>query len=108
MNLEQARRVALSLPEVTEEPHHELSSFRVRGRIFATVPTDGKHLHVFVDEPHREQAVASEPHVFEKLWWGKKVVGVRVALPKARPAVVSDLLRAAWSRKAPKRLMPAK
>lgn len=45
---EQARRFALSLPEATEEPHFDKASFRVRGRIFATVPPDGQHLHVFV------------------------------------------------------------
>jgi hypothetical protein len=105
LKLEQARRYALSLPEVTEAPHHELSSFRVSGHIFATVPIDGEHLHVFVDELHREQALASEPSAFEKLWWGGKVVGVRVILPKARVAAVSSLLRSAWSHKAPKRLV---
>jgi len=30
-----ARRLAMSLPEVTEEPHFEYTSFRVRGKIFA-------------------------------------------------------------------------
>jgi hypothetical protein len=105
LNLEQARRFALSLPEVVEAPHHELSSFRIRGKIFATVPPDGKHLHVFVDEFQREPVVAAEPKAFEKLWWGSKVVGVRVVLAKARPSAVSELLYAAWRRKAPKRLV---
>ena len=105
MTFEQARRIALSLPEVTEEPHHELSSFRVRGKIFATIPRDGKHLHVFVDEQQRETVVAIEPTSFEKLWWGSKVVGVRVLLAKARSAIVSELLYSAWCRKAPRRLV---
>jgi len=104
LKLEQARRFALSLPEATEEPHFELSSFRVRGKIFATVPPDGKHLRIFVDETQREQVVAAQPAVFEKLWWGSKVVGVRVTLAKASSATVFDLLYSAWCRKAPKRL----
>lgn len=107
MNLEQARRSALSLPEAAEEPHHHLSSFRVRGKIFATVPPDGKHLHVFVDEHKREPVIAAAPAAFEKLWWGSKVVGVRVVLAKAKPTIVSELLYAAWRRKAPKRLVDA-
>jgi hypothetical protein len=105
LTLEQARRFALSLPEAAEEPHHELSSFRVRGKIFATVPPGGKHLHVFVDEHQREAVVASAPTAFEKLWWGAKVVGVRVLLSKARSSAVSELLYAAWCRKAPRRLV---
>ena len=51
MRLAEARKFALSLPEATEEPHFEKSSFRVRGKIFATVPEDQKHLNVFVDDP---------------------------------------------------------
>jgi hypothetical protein len=105
LKVEQARRIALSLPEVVEAPHHELSSFRIRGKIFATVPPNGKYLHVFVDEQRREAVVAAEPSAFEKLWWGSKVVGVRVVLAKARPSVVSGLLYSAWCRKAPRRLV---
>ena len=102
--LEQARRFALSLPEAVEVPHHELSSFRVRGKIFATVPPDERHLHVFVDEQRRESVIAVEPAACEKLWWGSKVVGVRVVLAKASFALISDLLYSAWRRKAPKHL----
>ena len=105
MKLEQARRFALSLPEVRELPHHELTSFRVGGKIFATVHPDGKHLHVFVDDEVREPLIEAEPEVFEPLQWGGKVIGVRVLLPKASSTVVSELLRTAWSVKAPKRLL---
>jgi hypothetical protein len=107
VKLEQARRFALSLPEVTEEPHHEASSFRVAGKIFATVPPDGAHLHVFVEEEDRAPLIAAEPAVYEKLWWGKKVMGVRIVLADAKAEAVYDLLRTAWRRKAPKRLLGA-
>jgi YjbR len=46
MNVAQVRRYALSLPDTTEEPHFEYSSFRVRGKIFVTVPPDEEHIHV--------------------------------------------------------------
>jgi hypothetical protein len=105
LNLAQVRRFALSLPEASEEPHHDLSSFRVRGKIFATVPPDGRHLHIFVDEQQREPVVARLPAAFEKLWWGSKVVGVRVVLAKATSTMVNELLYSAWCRKAPKRLV---
>jgi hypothetical protein len=104
VKLAQARRFALALPEATEEPHFHFSSFRVRGRIFATVPPDGEHLHVFVGDEEREKALELEPEFVEKLHWGKRVVGVRIALARAKPAVVTRLLAQAWARKAPKTL----
>jgi len=39
-DLAQARSLALSLPEATEQDHHGMPSFRVRGKIYATVPDD--------------------------------------------------------------------
>lgn len=98
------RQYALSLPETTEEPHHSYGSFRVRGKIFATVPPGGEHLHVFVDDERREMALAMFPSDYENLWWGKKIMGIRVVLAKANADDVSDLLQSAWQRKAPKSL----
>ena len=107
MNLPNVRKVALSLPEVTEEPHFDMSSFRVGGKIFCTVPLDGKHIHVFVDDHATHAAVAHDPKSFEELWWGKKLCGVRVKLAAASSKLVRDLLEEAWRRKAPKRLKTA-
>ena len=103
-NLDRVRRQALSLPETTEQPHFAYTSFRVRGKIFATAPPDGAHLHVFVDEEQRERALAVHPACVEKLWWGEKVAGLRVDLTKADTKVVDELMRQAWARKAPKSL----
>ena len=105
MNVSQVRRFAMSLPSVTEEPHFNYSSFRVHGKIFATVPPEGEHLHVFVEEEQRQMALALEPGAVEKLLWGKRVVGLRIHLAKAKPGLVNNLLSQAWSRRAPKRLV---
>jgi hypothetical protein len=99
-----ARKIAMSLPEVTEEPHFESTSFRIRGKIFATAPPDGEHLHIFVADDDREAALAVAPGGIEKLWWGGKVRGLRVVLRDARKTTVSKLLKQAWLRKAPKAL----
>ena len=72
----------------------------------ATAPPSGDFLHVFVDEDAREQAIALHPDWIEKLWWGKKVLGVRVTLAGAEKAVVAGLLQNAWRRKAPRTLLP--
>jgi hypothetical protein len=105
MKLAEVRRFALSLPEVTEEPHFEYTSFRIRGKIIATAPPGGDFLHVFVGSETRDLALGAEPAFLEKLLWGRKVCGLRVALGKAKPSVVNELLREAWLRKAPKRLV---
>ena len=104
MKLEEARRFALSLPETTEEPHFDMQSFRVRGRIFATVPPDGEHLHIFVEEHSTRAAVAEDPPAYEERWWGKRLAGVRVTLSAADPQRVCELLEEAWQKRAPKRL----
>jgi len=107
MKISEVRRYALSLPEVNEEPHFKFISFRIRGKILATVPPEGGYLHVFVDEQRRELVTTMYPEFCEKLWWGKKVVGVRISLSQADAGEVCDLLLAAWKRKAPKRLVNA-
>lgn len=95
----------MSLPEATEEPHFASTSFRVNGKIFATAPPGGAYLHVFVTEEERELALVMEPEFLEKLFWGGKVRGLRVVLPRAKQKVVAELLMRAWSRKAPKKLV---
>ena len=104
-DLERVRRFALSLPEVTEEPHFEMSSFRVRGKIFVTVPPDGDRLHVFVDEPEVDVCAAENPAAFGPLRWGQRIRGLRVDLAAAPAGRVQELIEDAWRRKAPKRVV---
>ena len=99
------RALALALPEATEAPHFQYASFRVRGKIFATMPPAGDALHLFVAETERERALALHGAFVDKLSWGGKVVGVRVALAKADANIVRALLRLAWEAKAPKALL---
>lgn len=82
-----------------------MSSFRVRGRIFATVPPEGGILHVFVDEPEARSLAASDPAAYSELWWGTRLSGVRIELRHAARDEVCELLEQAWRRKAPKRLL---
>jgi hypothetical protein len=100
VKLATVRSHALSLGDVTEEPHHHYSSFRVRGNIFVTVPPDEAHIHVFTSEETRDQALAMFPHFIEKLLWGGKVVGIRIGLEKAEPEAVKQLVKAAFEHKA--------
>jgi hypothetical protein len=99
---ERLRALALALPEAVEAPHFQRTSFRVRGKIFATA--EEGFLHVFVGEQTRSLMLALHPGFIEKLPWGAKIVGLRIHLPRASEAVVAELLELAWRAKAPKAL----
>ena len=103
--LSQVRKLALALPETVEQDHFGRPSFRVRGRIFATLP-DSEHLNVMIDAFEVDGVVRKYPAVCEELWWGKKLSGVRVNLPAATSDLIEELFSAAWRRKAPRSLNP--
>jgi hypothetical protein len=105
MTPDAVRALALALPEATEAPHFQYASFRVRGKIFATMPPAGDVLHLFLAETAREQALVLHDAFVDKLSWGGKVVGVRVALAGADAKVVRALLARAWEAKAPRVLL---
>jgi hypothetical protein len=100
------RRLALSLPEATEEPHHDMSSFRVAGKIFATVPPSGDRVHVFVGPDEVAAYCAEFPGRVEPLFWGTRQRGCRVSLTTADQALLRELVTEAWRARAPKRLLP--
>jgi hypothetical protein len=108
VKLEDVRKVALGLPETTEEPHHNFSSFRVRGKIFVTIPPGGEILHIFLPDHERELALAMDPEFLEPVLWGNKVLGVRAKLPTASKATVGELVRKAYSYKAASPARPAR
>ena len=109
MRLDTARRFALSLPETTEAPHFDMSSFRVKGAIFCTVPPGGRTLHVYADPDEARALVEASPGAYEHIVWGKrpKPEWLRVFLAHADTAVVKELLEDAWRAKAPKRVLAA-
>ena len=98
------RGLALSLPEATEEDHHGMLSFRVTGKIFATVPDD-EHVRIMLAEPEILAAVAENPEVCAPFYWGKRLSCVVVSTRAAPRKLIVELLTDAWLRKAPKRLV---
>ena len=105
MNHSHFQTLALALPETTEEPHHHRTSFRVRGKIFATADPTEDFLNVMVGEPERETVLTVYSNCVEPLYWGKKVVGVRVNLLFAKSDIIAELLHLAWRQKAPRALV---
>lgn len=99
VTVEWARRRALALRKVTEQEHHGMASFRVRGKIFATVPDD-EHLRVMVEEGEIRAAVSQNPAVFHEFYWGKRLACLVVDLPGTSPTQRRELLTEEWLRKA--------
>ena len=106
MTPDDVRALALAFPETTEHPHFERTSFRVAGKIFATMTQDGESVNVLLGEEEARAAAEASDGV-ELLWWGRRLSGVRVALGKVDRAVVTELLEDAWYRRAPRRIAAA-
>jgi len=103
ISADQARALALALPEAVERDHHGRPSFRVGGRIFATL-WDDRHMNVMLDEAGIRTAVQATPYVCSEVWWGKRLSAVRVSLSDAERELLVELLTDAWEGKAPARL----
>jgi hypothetical protein len=94
----QARAIALELPGAEERDHHGRPSFRVGGRIFATL-WDAEHMNVMVDEPGIRTYVARDGEAYAEVWWGKRLSAVRVTLGRVSQDELRELLADAWEGK---------
>jgi hypothetical protein len=101
---DEARELALALPEAVEQDHHGRPSFRVGGKIFAT-RWDEDHLNVMLDEGGIRSAVHVDPDTFEEVWWGKRLAAVRVDLRRVEATALANVLAEAWELRAPRRLL---
>ena len=99
-----ARELALALPEAVEQDHHGRPSFRIGGKIFATL-WDEHHLNVMLDEDGVRTAIHDRPDACSEVWWGKRLAAVRVDLRVIDESALAALLSDAWEGKAPKRLL---
>ena len=95
MTADEARRVALALPDTIEQDHHGRPSFRVGGKILATL-WDEQHMNVMLDEDGIHTAVQAQPEICAEVWWGKRLAAVRVDLARADGQVLRSLLEDAW------------
>jgi hypothetical protein len=97
------RRIALALPAATEQDHHGKPSFRVGGKIFATLWAPAQ-ANVMLDEPGILTAVERHPTTCREIYWGHRLSAVGVDLDGADEALLAELLADAWERRAPAQL----
>ncbi len=102
------RRIALSLPDTTEKTAWSMPTFRVAGKMFATLPEDETSLAVRCPKEERDELVLAEP---EKFW----IAGheAQFAWVRARLSALEDedelraILADSWRQAAPSRLLDA-
>ena len=97
-----ARAMALALPEAEEGAHMGHADLRVRNKVFASLPNDPGVVAVKISPPNLDALVRADPAAFRDVWGGRWL-GVR--LDKVSKAVLRDLLTDAWTLTAPKALV---
>ena len=95
------RRLALSLPETEEGAHFGRADLRVRKKIFAGLPKDGRTVNLKTTPVNLDALVSQDPATFRDVWDGR---WVGVDLSRVRASVLRDLVVEAWRLAAPKRL----
>jgi hypothetical protein len=98
---------ARSLPGVEEGTSYGTPALRVRRAFLARLREDGETLVVGVDADERPLLVEANPDALFVTPHYENWPLVLVALPKADPALVRELVEDAWAAKAPKRVVEA-
>ena len=103
MTPEAVRALAMALPEVEESPHFESASFRVRGKILATMgaETVTLKLPVLVQEALRQ----SDPDFVQLPAHWARHGWTTLSLQGFDSDRLGDLLSLAWRQVAPKALL---
>ena len=111
-NQDDIRALALSLPEAIEQPHFERPSFRVRGKIFATLPEpkfEGDQRVVLLRIPMvlKEALMVSDADATVSLGpWDKQRI-MQFAIARIEWDKLAGLVRVAWREAAPKKMLKA-
>jgi hypothetical protein len=106
MTQDDVRALALSLPEAVEEPHFDRPSFRLRGKIFATLPPGREMVVLRLPDFVKESLSQSDPDAYVALPGGRDRGGwTQLAIGRMDAEKLADLVRLAWRGVAPKRLV---
>ncbi len=105
---EDVRRAALSLPDTTEKVAWNMPTFRVAGKMFATLPEDETSMAVRCPKEERDELVLAEPG---KFWIADHEAGfawvrVRLSALEDEPEL-RDILADSWRQAAPAGLLDA-
>ncbi|MEU6845792.1 MmcQ/YjbR family DNA-binding protein [Streptomyces sp. NPDC046716] len=103
---EDVRTIALSLPDTTEKTAWSMPTFRVAGKMFATMPEEETSIAVRCPKVERDELVRAEP---DKFWVADHEAfsaWVRVRLAALDDTdELRDILADSWRQAAPPRLL---
>ncbi|GGN23309.1 MmcQ/YjbR family DNA-binding protein [Streptomyces fuscichromogenes] len=103
---EDVRRVALSLPDTGEKIAWNMPTFRVAGKMFATLPEDETSIAVRCPKEERDELVLAEPGKFWVADHEAQFAWVRVRLAALEgEGELRDILADSWRQAAPPRLL---
>ncbi|GAA0922553.1 MmcQ/YjbR family DNA-binding protein [Streptomyces thermoalcalitolerans] len=105
---EDVRRIALSLPDTTEKLAWGMPTFRVAGKMFATLPEDETSMAVRCPREERDELVLAEPEKFWVAGHEAQFAWIRVRLAALDDEEeLRDILADSWRQAAPPRLQEA-
>jgi len=100
-----ARKLALALPGAVEGWHMGHADFRVRGKIFASLPEDGASVSLKAAPADLDALVVADPAAYRAIWGGKYL---GVVLARAKRDALAALIADSWALVAPKKLVASR
>ena len=103
-----ARTLALALPEAEEQPHFDKPSFRVRGKIFATLSAPDARVTLKLSPADQMVLTTLKGETIQAVqgYWGR-LGWTEVKLGRTHAEELKGLLLQSWRQVAPKRLIAA-
>lgn len=105
VSIDTFRKLALSFPEATEEPHFEKISFRVKKKIFATYDDLNKRACIKLSEIDQDVFSSANRSIIFPVGnnWGKQGWTL-IEMNKVHNELFADALTTAYCEVAPKKL----
>ena len=107
MTRDEFRRAALAFPETGEQETWGHPTFRVRGKMFATMSADDAAATVKASKEAQAALVGSEPETFSVPAYVGQHGWVGIRLERVDAEEATELLDEAWRATAPKRVVRA-
>ena len=106
VTIEQARQLALSLPEVEEKSHFHIPDFRVKNKIFATIHTDKNFMVVSLSKIDQSVFCSYNKEIIFPVPGGWGLKGATFFnLKKIKKSMLKDALTTGWKRVAPPKMV---